>query len=86
MNTNLSVTGKLSIQLFDKDMKLVEERNVNNLVVTAGKNWIISRMISDVSGGSALMSYMAIGSSSTSPVVGDTTLTTETSRKPPLVI
>jgi hypothetical protein len=77
MNTNFSVTGKLSIKLFDKDMNLVEERNVNNLVVSVGKDFIRDRMIGTSAG---VMTYMAIGTDSTTPISGDTTLKVESAR------
>lgn len=69
--------GRLLIQLFAADGTLKEEDAVDNLVVTAGKNWQASRSI-DAS--QAVMSYMAIGTGVTAPALTDTTLTTEAAR------
>lgn len=55
----------------------VEQKTiVGNLVVTAGKNYIAERMVSD----STTMSHIAIGSGATAPAAGDTTLGTELAR------
>jgi hypothetical protein len=70
-------TGKLQIRLFDENGGLKEELEFNNLVVTVGKDFIASRMVGTAS---AVMSHMAIGEGSTSPVVGNTTLGNELGR------
>ena len=67
--------GSLQIRLNDEVV-----REVDNLVVTAGKGYVASRMKSDVSGGSAIMSHMAIGSGSTSAAAGDTALGSQLGR------
>ena len=67
--------GSLQIRLNDEVV-----REVDNLVVTAGKGYVASRMESDVSGGSAIMSHMAIGSGSTSAAAGDTALGSQLGR------
>lgn len=52
-------------------------REIDNLVVTAGKTWVASRMqgVAD-----AAMTHMAIGTGTTAASVGDTTLETEVAR------
>jgi hypothetical protein len=73
----LKATGRLKIELFSDDGKLKDSREIDNLVVTVGKNFIASRM----TGASAnVMSHMAVGTSSTAPAAGDTTLGTEVGR------
>ena len=67
--------GSLQVRLNDEVV-----REVDNLVVTAGKGYVASRMKSDVSGGSAIMSHMAIGSGSTSAAAGDTALGSQLGR------
>lgn len=72
MHDPLKLKGKLSIF---KNGELVHE--VDNLVVTAGKNFVASRM----GGASAdVMSHMAIGTGNTAAAAGDTTLQTEAAR------
>lgn len=73
----LKVKGDLIVKLFDKNGQVKEERVIPNLVVTAGKGFIASRMV----GTSAnVMSHMAIGSDSTAPAAGDTALGGELGR------
>jgi hypothetical protein len=78
----LKIKGDVSIVLFDEQGNKKDERQVKNLVVTVGKAWIASRMLVDAggTGGVPLMTYMAVGTASTSPAVGDTTLGTEAGR------
>ena len=72
----IKVKGELSIKLFGPDGKLKGEQNVPNLVVTTGKTFIAARMV----GTPTAMSHMAIGSGTTDPVIGDTSLETELGR------
>lgn len=76
-NETLKVTGKLKIDVFAQDGSLKETREIPNLVVTVGKEFIASRMVGTAS---SVMSHMAVGTSSTTPAAGDTTLGTETAR------
>lgn len=71
IDDNLKVTGQVSISLYDQNGNLKDGREVNNLVVTTGRGFIASRMIS---GGASVMSHMALGSGSTAPAAGNTAL------------
>lgn len=55
----------------------VIQHEVSNLVVLAGRVWIASRM---EGASSAVMSHLAVGSSSTTPAAGDTSLGSEVAR------
>lgn len=68
----LKVTGKLQIKLNGKVV-----REVDNLVVTTGKEWIASRMQGVADG---VASHMAIGTGTTTAAAGDTALETEAAR------
>ena len=72
INDGLKLKGKLSIALNDE---VVQE--VDNLVVTAGKGYVASRM-KDAS--ATAMSHMAIGSGTTNPAASDTAVETELGR------
>jgi hypothetical protein len=72
INDGLKLKGKLSIALNDE---VVQE--VDNLVVTAGKEYVASRMKDTTA---TAMSHMAIGSGTTNPAAGDTALETELGR------
>jgi len=71
INDNLALTGALTIAVND-----VVVQETNNLVVTAGKEWVADRM-NDVN---AVMSHMALGTGTTAAAAGDTTLGTEIDR------
>jgi|TARA_R110002051_G_scaffold258129_3_gene317463 hypothetical protein len=66
VNEQLTMTGHLQIRLNDE---LV--RDVPNLVVTAGKGFVATRMIGT---GAGVMSHMEVGTGTTDPVAGNTTL------------
>lgn len=73
----LEAKGALKIQVFNPDGVLKEERFIDNLVVTVGRSFIASRMVGTAS---AVMSHMAVGTSGTTPVAGNTTLGAEIAR------
>jgi hypothetical protein len=72
----LKITGSLKVCVFDKDGNVKDERQINNLVVTAGKNFIASRM----TGTPTAMSHMAIGAGTTAADAANTALETELGR------
>ena len=60
----LPVTGKLTIKQYNADGVLIDERNINNLVVNDGKDWLAQRAWGNgtIGGATGMMNYMAIGS------------------------
>ena len=72
INDGLNLKGKLAIAL---NGKVVQE--VDNIVVTAGKGYVASRMKDATA---TAMSHMAIGSGTTNPAASDTALETELGR------
>jgi len=77
MQSGVKATGSLKITVTNKEGKVVEEREIDNLVVTTGKNYIASRMVGT---SSTVMSHMALGTDNTSPAAGDTALGSEAGR------
>lgn len=75
---NQKVRGFPTFKLYDENMNLKAEWDVENLIVTTGKEWIAGKM--DDSVDPTAMSHMAIGTSATPEVIGDTALQTETAR------
>ncbi len=71
------LTGALKLVLADAQGNVIDEQEVPNLVVTVGKNFIASRMIGVTDN---IMSHMAIGTGTTAPAGGDTTLESEAGR------
>ena len=70
---NLVMTGRLAIAVNGEVVK-----EVPNLVVTTGKEYVASRMKDTTKDA---MSHMAVGSGTTSPAAGDTALGTELDRQ-----
>ena len=69
---NMKAKGRLNIVLKDQDGNVKDQREVDNLVVTTGLNWIAARMYD--TGSPAQMSHMAVGSGTTAAAAGDTDL------------
>ena len=74
----IKMIGDVNVQRFDQTGALVEERQIKNLVVTVGKNYIANRM--QATSVQTVMNTMAIGTNSTTPAVGNTTLGVEAGR------
>ena len=77
IKNQIKATGRLSVVLKDSTGAIKEQREVDNLVVSAGLGYIASRMKDTTD---TAMGYMAIGTGSTAAAAGDTTLGTELDR------
>jgi hypothetical protein len=75
---DLKPQDNVKIELKGPDGEVKETVELHNLVTTAGKNAIASRLAS--SPGSAVPTHMAIGTGATAADVADTTLQTEIDR------
>lgn len=76
-NENIKLTGHVSIKKYNADGILIDEKEVQNLVVSSGKEFIASRLISD---DLPPMQYMAVGDDSTATSLGQTSLQNELGR------
>jgi hypothetical protein len=74
---SVNVKGNLEVILLDETGKQKDYRKVNNLVVAVGKDVIASRLVGN---SLAVMSHMAVGSSSTAAATSQTALGTELGR------
>tara|TARA_B110000208_G_scaffold187023_1_gene244449 strand:+ start:1131 stop:1556 length:426 start_codon:yes stop_codon:yes gene_type:complete len=72
INEELKLTGHVTVAINDE---VVQE--IPNLVVTAGKGYVASRMKDTTA---TAMSHMAVGTSATAAAAGDTALGTEAAR------
>ena len=70
--------GKLRIELFDRDGKLKEEREINNLMTNVGEAHIADQLASAPD--ESAMSHMAIGTGTTAPTSANTALEFELDR------
>lgn len=76
---NLKATGKVCVQRFSEFGSLLEERLIDNLVVTTGKNYIAEKMVATTNTPIS-MTHMAIGTDATTPAPGNTQLGSQTGR------
>lgn len=76
LKDTIKITGDVTIQLFNQDGSLKDTREIKNLVVTTGKQFIAGRM----TGTTTAMSHMAAGAGTTAAAVGDTALQSELGR------
>jgi len=74
---DLNLKGRLTVNLIAADGTTKETQEIPNLVVTAGKTFVASRMAGT---SAAVMSHMSIGTSATAAAVGNTTLGSEVAR------
>jgi hypothetical protein len=72
----IKVTGQVSIVITDKHGQIKDQREIKNLVVTTGKEFIAARMV----GTPDVMSHMALGADNTAAANGDTALGSELGR------
>lgn len=75
---SLTVKGSCHVQLFDAAGELKEERRIDNLVVTTGRDAIIERL--DSSPATAAPSHMEVGTGTTAVAAGQTALVTALDR------
>jgi len=76
----IKMRGCLEIVLGDLQGRELERRKVNNVIVTAGRAWVLQQINSTDHVTSQAIGYMAIGTSVTAPATGDAALGGETTR------
>jgi hypothetical protein len=76
LNDQIKITGQVRIVVTGADGHIKDQRELKNLVVTTGKEFIAARMV----GTPTEMSHMALGASSTAAAAGDTALGSELGR------
>lgn len=77
IDDNVTITGDITAILYGADGNIKERLDVHNLVVTVGKGIIASRLVGTAAN---TISYMAVGSGTTTTDVSQTALTTEITR------
>jgi hypothetical protein len=79
LNDALKATGMVHVQHMDSAGKIITEFDVQNLVVTTGKNYIASKMVATTNS-PVSMTHMAIGTGTSTPGASDIALGTQTGR------
>lgn len=76
MQDSIILTGSVKVELFGVDGKLKQWHEDHNLIVTVGKNYLTT-WLAAATQSTEFMSYVGLGTGTTSPASGDTTLQTE---------
>lgn len=79
MDDAIRLRGCYEIGVYDPDGKLVDYRKVDNVVVTQGRSYVLSRLIS-ASPQTDVINSIAVGTSTTAPASTDTLLGSEALR------
>jgi hypothetical protein len=79
LNEKLKVTGDVSFVLRDETGKIIETKEIHNLVVTTGLNFIAARL-KGATPAATEMTHMAVGTGTVAAALGNTTLGTELAR------
>src|SRR5215471_16181146 len=76
----IKLRGSLRIAMRDLDGKMVEERLINNVVVTQGRSWVLGQLETVNQITSQAIGWLAIGTSTVAPATSDTLLGSEVLR------
>ena len=76
----IALRGSLRIALRDLDGKILEERLINNLVVTQGRSWVLGQLQTVNQVTSQAIGWLAIGTSTVAPTTADVLLGSEVTR------
>lgn len=78
LNDALPMKGELTLTLVDSEGKVKDFRELKNLIVQVGKNFVASALINS---STSPFTYMAVGTNGTAATTADTTLGTELARQ-----
>jgi hypothetical protein len=76
----IQLRGSLRIALRDLEGKVLEERLINNLVVTQGRSWVLGQLETVNQQTAQAIGWLAIGTSTVAPTTADTLLGSEVTR------
>lgn len=76
----LKLRGSLRMALLDLEGRVLETREVHNLVVNAGRAWVLKQLNSVNINTNLTISHLAVGSSTTAPATSQTALGGEVTR------
>jgi hypothetical protein len=76
----IKLRGSLRIALRDLEGKILQERLIENTVVTQGRSWVLGQLETVNQVTAQAIGFLAIGTSTTSPATSDTLLGSEITR------
>ena len=76
----IKLRGAYQMILGDANGNVIEERRVDNTVVTAGRRWVLQQIASSLISTAQSIGFIAVGTGTTAPATSDSGLGSETSR------
>lgn len=76
MEETIKLSGYIRFDLFDKDGKMKEHKEIKNVIVTVGKNYLATWLAAASQAGK-FMEYIALGTGTNAASASDTALQTE---------
>ncbi len=76
----IRLRGSLRIAMYDPDGKIVQERIVNNLLVTQGRSWLLGQLQTVNQLTAQAIGWIAVGTSTVAPATSDVLLGSEVTR------
>lgn len=80
MQESIDIQGIVTLDITDEHGNLIRRIVDNNLVTTAGKAYLIKKIVTDPTIAGTIISDIAFGDGSTTPDVSDTALASEVAR------
>jgi hypothetical protein len=80
MKESINVQGFVTFDVYDQNGRFVRSIRDRNLVTSAGKNYMVRRIIGDATASSAVISDIAVGDGTTAATAADTDLENEITR------
>ena len=80
-NDTINIKGKFILKKFDADGKLVDKREVDNVITNMGKQEVAGLICADQASSYTAFDYIAVGTGTTAASASDTALEAETSRE-----
>lgn len=77
LQDRIQLRGCFEIGLYDKDGRMVDYRKIDNVVVTAGRSYVLSRLLGSGLAQTDTMTAIAVGTVTTAPTTADLLLGSE---------
>lgn len=80
LQDRIQLRGCFEVGLYDLEGRLVDYRKIDNVVVTAGRSYVLSRILGSGLAQTDTMTAIAVGTVTTAPTTADTLLGSESAR------
>lgn len=81
VNDVIRMRGFIEMELRNPQGHILEKRTINNVIVTAGRRWVLQQIASSEIATAQSISHLAVGTGTTAPATSDSALGGENLRK-----